>query len=54
MENVTRVLPRLLPQFQPRSPLPLMMVGRTISRPPACPGKGAVTDPSRGKLPEVY
>jgi len=40
MENVTRVPPRLLPQSNPRSPLPLVVVGRTISPAPARPGGG--------------
>ena len=40
IENVTRVPPRLLPQFSPRSPIPPMIVGRTISRAPARPGRG--------------
>jgi len=53
MENVTRVPPRLLPQSNPRSPLPLVVVGRTISPAPARPGEGAVTEHSRGKLPDA-
>ena len=40
MENVTLVPPRLLPQSSPRSPIPPMIVGRTISRAPARPGRG--------------